>query len=225
MPVSSSIVSDADRQQIALAITAAEQKTSAEICPAVAVASGRYDRAEDILGFWLALLTMAILWFVWPPLAPASDSWHETSPTLHLLVYLVAMVVAFIAGAVLGSYFKPIRSLFTPRREMTAEVLLRASSLFFDRRLHRTAGRTGILVFASLYERQAVILADDKVVSAIGQATLDQWCQEFTASLRTASLQTAFCQMIDKIGSRLAEPLPRTADDNNEISDALVVIE
>lgn len=225
MPSESNLVSVADRQAIAAAVSAAEQKTSAEICPAVASASGRYDRAEDMIGLWLSLLTLAILWFTWPPVAAAPDSWGGSSPVLHLLGYALAMIVAFIVGAMLASKFTVLRLLCTSRQEMTDEVRRRASGVFFDRRIHRTTGSTGILLFASLYERQALVLVDQQVLEAVGQATLDRWCREFTAALRTQSLAPAFSTTISQIGVELGSKLPRQAGDVNEIADALVVLE
>ena len=44
--------SDEQRRAVAQAVAEAEGKTSAEIVPVVATASGRYDRAEDIVGLW-----------------------------------------------------------------------------------------------------------------------------------------------------------------------------
>jgi uncharacterized membrane protein len=38
------------------AIAQAESRTSAEIVPVVITASGRYDRPEDMVGLWLALV-------------------------------------------------------------------------------------------------------------------------------------------------------------------------
>ena len=49
-----------DRQQVAAAVAAAESQTSAEIVPVIAAASGRYDRAEDLVGLWTAVALMAL---------------------------------------------------------------------------------------------------------------------------------------------------------------------
>jgi uncharacterized membrane protein len=44
------------RKQVAQAVVEAEANTSCEIVPVVATVSGRYDRPEDIIGLWLAVI-------------------------------------------------------------------------------------------------------------------------------------------------------------------------
>ena len=50
MQRASELFNDEQRATIDQAVADAESKTSAEIVPVVATASGRYDRAEDIVG-------------------------------------------------------------------------------------------------------------------------------------------------------------------------------
>ena len=61
----SQLFSISDRQQIEQAVAEAESHTSAEIVAAVAGASGRYDRPEDIIGLWTGLVAMGVTWFLW----------------------------------------------------------------------------------------------------------------------------------------------------------------
>ena len=53
-----------EKQAIEAAVTRAEARTSAEIVPAVATASGRYDRPEDIAGLWLGALCLIAAWLL-----------------------------------------------------------------------------------------------------------------------------------------------------------------
>ena len=48
---------------------------------------------------------------------------------------------------------------------------------------------------------------------------------DLTRDLRQGDLTVAFCAVIKKLGDLLAEPLPREAGDENELSDALVTLE
>ncbi len=50
------------RKHIEKAVVEAEAKTSCEIVPVVATASGRYDRPEDMIGLWMAIFAAITVW-------------------------------------------------------------------------------------------------------------------------------------------------------------------
>jgi putative membrane protein len=214
-----------DRQQVSQAVAAAESRTSAEIVAAVAGASGRYDRPEDMIGLWTAVVVMGVTWALWSVEIPEQGSWDETWPILPLVALVVAVVLGFIAGAVVGSRVGWLRRLFTPRRQMREEVWARARQVFYDRRVSRTVGRSGVLLYVSLYERMAAIVADETVLEKLGQGGIDELCNELTTRLRQGSPTAAFCSTIAAAGQRLAPILPRAADDVNELGDALVLLD
>ena len=58
------LLSDSERLSVNQAISAAERRTAAEIVPAVARASGRYDRPEDIVGLWIGILACGVTYLV-----------------------------------------------------------------------------------------------------------------------------------------------------------------
>jgi putative membrane protein len=214
-----------DRQQVSQAVAAAESHTSAEIVAAVAGASGRYDRPEDMVGLWTALVAMGATWALWSVEIPEQGSWDETWPILQFVALALAVVLGFIAGAVVGSRVGWLRRLFTPRRQMREEVCARAREVFYDRRVSRTVGRSGVLLYVSLYERMAAVVADDAVLEKLGQGAIDELCSELTTRLRRESPTAAFCAAIAAAGQRLAPLLPRAADDVNELGDALVLLD
>lgn len=213
-----------DKKRINDAVAAAESKTSAEIVPVVAAVSGRYDRPEDIVGLWVAVLALAVTWYFLPEHARPGD-WGAMPAWAHLLLLALSVVVGFIVGAVLGAHVNPLRHLFTPSQQMRDEVLLRSRQVFFDSRVHHTAGRTGILIYVSLFERMAAVLADDAVVEKLGQATLDEMRDHLTASLSRQSLAAAISGAIVATAPKLADVLPRAEGDVNELPDALVFLE
>lgn len=217
--------SSEDHQRVTQAVVEAETKTSAEICPVVAAVSGRYDRAEDIIGLWGALIVLGVLWFYWPPVPHEPHAWGEMSPALQLVIYVVAMVAGFILSAFFGSRVSSLRRLFTPRQQIQDEVLQRAQAVFFDKRIHHTDSASGVLIYISLDEHQAAILADRNVLQAVGQEVIERWRNELTAALRRSSVTDSLCQVIGQIGDSLATPLPRLSSDVNELADALVVLD
>jgi putative membrane protein len=104
---------------------------------------------------------------------------------------VVALVLGFLIGAVIGSRAGWLRRLFTPRQQMQEEVQARAREIFFDQRVHHTQGATGLLIYVSLYERLALVLGDKVVLEVLGQAKLDQLCQQLTEDLVRNDCATA----------------------------------
>ena len=225
MQHASSLFSTADRQRINEAIQAAEALTSAEIVPVVATASGRYDRAEDLVGLWLGVL-LVIAVSVFSPAAVAEPGSWDSHPLLWQTSKLVAVLLGgFLVGAVLGSRIGWLRRLFTPVPHLRDEVNQRARSVFFDNRVHHTQAGGGLLIYISLFEQIAVIQADQQVLEALGQSPLDELCRSLTHQLRNNQPTEALCQTIRAAGERLKPALPRAQDDVNELQDSLVTID
>ena len=214
-----------DRERINQAVAAAELTTSAEIVPAVAGSSGRYDRPEDIVGLWFAVAGLAGVWLALPKAAAEHGSWGHMSETAKLGCMILAVIAGFVAGAGIGSRVGWLRRLFTPSQQLRDEVLLRARQVFFDQRVHHTAGSSGILIYVSLFERMAAVLADQAIVEKLGQAALDELCVRLTGQLRGQDPTAAICETVRAAGERLAAVLPRALDDVNELPNALVVID
>lgn len=225
MKPASRLFNDEQRQRINQAVAEAESKTSAEIVPVVATASGRYDRPEDIVGLWLGVVGLIAAWWVLPAPAAESGSWGGLPAWARLACFAAAVVAGFVVGAVVAGRVGWLRRLFTPRAQMREEVEASARQGFFDSRVHRTAGATGLLAYVSLYERMAVIIADQAIVDGLGQPALDELCRQLTEGLRTAGPTEALCEAIRAAGDRLAGVLPRTEDDVNELPDGLVTID
>lgn len=218
-------ISDADRERVNRAVRDAESVTSAELVPVVAQCSGRYDRAEDVVGLWGGLLALAVVWLMLPSAVADSGSWGHPSPGGQLVALLAAVVAGFLVGAILASRLPGLRRPFTPHRQMAEEVLLRARSVFYDQRVHHTAAGSGLLLYVSLYERMAAVIADQSVLEKLGQDQIDSLCQELTQQLQHRTPVDALCATLEVAGQRLRTVLPRSEDDVNELADALVVVE
>ena len=225
MKRASDLFNEAKREQVEQAVIEAEAKTSCEIVPVVATASGRYDRAEDLIGLWLAVLVASGIWLIFPKQLSESGSWSGLSVYAGLLIMVAGVAVAFIAGAVMGSRIGWLRRMFVPRKEMQDEVNARARAVFFDQRVHHTKDATGLLVYVSLFERMAVVLGDQEVIDSLGQSSLEQLCQLLTESLRQGDAADAICNVIAEAENQLSGPLPRGDEDANELQNALVLIE
>lgn len=225
MQRASDFLNEEQRRRVAQAVADAEAKTSCEIVPVVATASGRYDRPEDMFGLWMATLAAITVWLVFPRQSDTSGSWDGVPVYVGLLTMVASVVLAFIAGAVAGSRIGWLRRLLTPRNQMLDEVSARAREIFFDKRVHHTSDATGLLIYVSLFEHMAVVLGDQEILNKLGQEPLDRLCQQLTEGLHQEDATAAICNVIAEAGNQLSNPLPRAEGDVNELQDTLILID
>lgn len=227
MQSASRVFSESDRLRLNTSVRLAELRTSAEIVPVVAAVSGRYDRAEDLIGLWLGVLLMLAMSVFWPSPVASTDSgsWGPDPALMHTVRLTASVVAGFLVGAFIGARVSWLRRLFTPARQMADEVQRAAQAVFFDQRIHHTQSGGGLLIYLSLFEHTAVILADRQIVAALGQPVLDELCRSLTQQIRKGNLTEAICQTIQAAGNKLSVVMPREQEDVNELADALVVID
>lgn len=218
------LFSNADKDQIAAAVRKAEEKTSAEIVPVVATASGRYDRAEDLVGLLTGLLLLAVGW-LGCPMFHATGPWGEGGSGNGLVMAVFTVIVGFVAGAALASRVTFLRLFFLSHREMDEEVRRAAQSVFMSSRIRRTKGGTGVLLYVSLFERQVVVLPDDTICETLPKLDWNGACETIVDGMKRGRPTEALVQAIDECGDLLAEDFPHASDDIDELSNELVIID
>ena len=65
------------QKAVSSAVSEAEAKTSGEIVPVIATASGRYDRAEDIFGLLIAMISLAVVWLTFQEIGIPVGTWES----------------------------------------------------------------------------------------------------------------------------------------------------
>jgi putative membrane protein len=217
--------SASDHRQVAEAVATAERRTSAEIVPVIAAASGRYDRAEDLVGLWTAVIALVCVATVWNVEFPEPDGWDEPSRVAQTLALAATVVIGFFAGAAIATRVSSLRRLFVSHAQRRDETWARAVQVFHDRRISRTATRSGLLIYVSLFERTAAIVADEAVLRELGQAELDELCRQLVERLKQGQPIAALTASIGAAGESLAAHFPPSTPRANELSDALVVLD
>lgn len=199
---------DGDRIRIREAVAKAEAKTSGEIFTVVAEASDDYRFIPILWAMLIALIVPLPLIFL--TLLPAS---------LIFLVQLLFFVV--LALALSHPSVKP--HVVPPSVKQDAARVL-AVQQFLAHGLHTTEQRTGVLIFVSLAERHAEIIADAgisaKVDGAVWQAAMDKLVGE----IRVGGLADGLIAAIESTGDVLAKHFPRGPRDRNELPDGLVLL-
>jgi len=224
MKKASQYFTDEEKKEITDAVLKAESLTSAEIVPVAATCSGRYDRAEDIIGVFFGIIAMIVVWSIAPnPDAEIAGSWGDSPVALFLALSVIG---GFIIGAVIGSRIGWLRKLFTPRSELSVSVKDRAALTFFDQRIHHTSSESGLLFYVSFFERQAVVMGDEKVEKELGSEAIESLCSKFTQSLSNdVRPAEAMIAVINEAGELLSEVLPQSDTEQNELAEALVCID
>jgi putative membrane protein len=187
----------------------------------VATESGRYDRAEAIVGIAMAVLGLYAAHLAAGMAVAAASPWDIASASLRW--QLVGVVGGFVAGNVLGSYLHPLRRVAVREREMAEEVSRAAAHVFWRRRLSRSRARAGVLVYLSLFERRMVVLADERAHRILGQEGLDAIRDVGIGRLRVAERSGALTAAVAAAADRLAPELPADDGDADELANELLV--
>lgn len=99
------------------------------------------------------------------------------------------------------------------------EVLDRASEVFAELKMHKTAMRNGVLVYIALEDKKLAILGDaginTKVPSDFWDGIKNQMVEKFKAGQVTEGISEA----VLKVGESLKAYFPYQKDDTNELPD------
>jgi uncharacterized membrane protein len=99
----------------------------------------------------------------------------------------------------------------------------RAARHAFDRLgIANTQRRNGVLVFVAPRRRRLVVLADVAIDAALGTAFCETVVAAIAERFRTGDLTGGLVHGIEVIATQLAVHFPRSAEDRNELPDAVV---
>ena len=219
-------MSDADHDKVSAAIAAAEAKSNGEI---VAVATPLSDAYHDVALHWALVPLFAVLaWAAWRP--TALTWWYEfllggwtPEPTLSQLLTLLMFFAALkFTVALLILKYMPLRLALTPGATKHRRVRRRAVTVFRAAAERRTEGRTGILIYLSMGERRAEIVADEAILKVTDEHTWGEAMAALLVEVRAGRPADGIVAAIERVGAVLAEHFPRSEGDVNEIPDKLI---
>ncbi len=197
-----------DRERIAGAIRTAEAGTSGEIVCVLA------RRSADATGLPIFIAAVAALALPWLLVAVTE------MPVERILLY---QILAFCAVAVL-LYLPPLRVALIPRAARRALAHRAAMQQFVQRGIARKQNRCGILIFVSLAERYARIVADEGIAARVPQAQWQQAVDALIVHMRDGRIADGFVTAIELCGKELAAHFPRTQASRDELPDRIYLI-
>lgn len=207
-------ISAEDHDRIAEAIRTAELKTDGEIYCVVA-------RASDGYFFPAAFTTTIGLFIAGLAVAYGLEAWWLSIRLPH---FLLAQLLAFASVLALLWLLPSLRIHFVPRRLRYLAAHANAVKQFLARNVHRTSARTGVLIFVSIAEHYAEVVADSGIDAKVGQHVWDGVVRDLTGHAGDDRLADGFAKAIGTVGAVLAEHFPVTEGDANEFDDHLVEI-
>jgi putative membrane protein len=217
---------DDDREKVSAAIEAAEAQTSGEI---VVVATPISDAYHDVALHWALVPLFAVLaWAAWRPTALVwwydflFGGWSPDPTMSELLTLLMVFAALKFTVALLILKWMPLRLLLTPPATKHRRVRRRAIAIFQAAAAGRTTGKTGILIYLSVAERRAEIVADEAIHKLTDEHTWGEAMHALIEQVRAGRPADGIVAAIGRVGMVLAEHFPRSADDQNEIPDKLI---
>ncbi|WP_273792829.1 TPM domain-containing protein [Brucella anthropi] len=206
------LIGAGDHARIAEAIRKAEAETSGEIYAVLARSSDDYFFAAGFVATCGILIASVVAAFL------AHWYWFD----IRLPMFGLAVLAAFLTAMLVLWFFPAIRMLLVPRRIRYKRAHLNALQQFLARNVHITEHRTGILLFVSMAEHYAEVIADAGIHARVEQ---DEWNAIVATLIHHASraqVAEGFVLAIGQAGLLLEKHFPAGPENANELDDHLI---
>ena len=219
---------EAQHKIVSSAVADAELTTSGEI---VTVLADRSDGYTDIALWWAAAVSftaMSIFAVVPDPLLGLIDSalggWtHDWTQGAVLTIALSVGILGFF-GALLLQLWQPLKFWLVPAavsRNRVRETAIRHFKVGAERRTH---GRTGVLLYLSMREHRAEIVADEPIAQQVDAEVWGVAMADMLGEISQGRLAEGLAAGVRDVGAVLAQHFPRADDDQNELPDRLIEV-
>ena len=220
---------DADgHRTVTDAVAAAELETSGEI---VTVIGDRSDDYNDIALLWAiaaAFTAMSVL-ALFPEvflglIAALMGGWtHEWPPGELFGIATAGGLAKFAAGWAI-QLWQPLKFALVPGPVKSARVHAKAVKLFKVGAERRTHGRTGVLIYLSMREHRAEIVADQPIAEKVPADVWGEAMADMLAEIRKGCVAEGMAAGVRDVGRVLSGHFPRAEDDRNELPDRLIEV-
>lgn len=196
---------DATSDALTNCVREIEKATDVELVLIVRARSGVYRQADYLFAAIISFL--GLLFLLYSPF-----EFHH---------YWVAIDVAllFVIGAYVSARSNAIRRRLTTTRFRETAVRTQAAAMFYEAGIANTSSEMGLLVYLSLFERRLELIADRGVLKGVPALEWNQIMFELHEIGRKPEPETLQAGLA-KLGSLLAQHLPATGENPNELPDA-----
>jgi putative membrane protein len=196
-----------DHAAVSAAICEAEKHTCGQIVCVLAHSSSAYGYISIL---WASVLALVTPW-------PLIDFTHWSVQR----IFLIQLVVFMVAGLIFS--YLPLRISLVPSAIRRARAHRAALEQFVVRGVSRTKNRSGVLIFVSLAEHYARIVADEGIAKKVHLAEWQAAIDALTAHMRDGRIAAGFTAAIERCGAVLAAHAPPDGSPN-ELPDRLYVV-
>lgn len=181
-----------------------ENATDAEVVIVVRARSGSYRQADYLFGALVAFAGLFFLLFL----------------PVNFHAYWVPLDIAglFLLGTYLGSWSNTLRRLLTTDKFRKAAARTGAAAMFYEAGIANTNAEMGVLIYLSLLERRLELIADRGVLKAVPALAWNQRLAELHQVGKHPDPEN-FLKALRSLGALLAEHLPATGENPNELPD------
>lgn len=210
------------------AVTAAEAQTSGEI---VTVLAERSDGYTDVALLWAigAAFTAMSVFAAFPlPFLNAWDAvfggWGHQWTTGEMASMVIALGLLKFLAVLLVQQWQPVKFALIPGPTKTIRVHNQAVRQFKVGADRRTTGRTGVMIYLSMAEHRAEIVADEAIAAKVSADVWGEAMDDMLSHIRKGRIAEGLAVGIRDVGFLLAEHFPRGSEDVNELPDRLIEV-
>jgi putative membrane protein len=218
----------AGHKLVSEAVTAAESATSGEI---VTVLAQRSDGYTDVALLWAigAAFTAMSVFAAFPlPFLNAWDAvfggWGHQWTTGELASMVIALGLLKFLAVLLVQQWQPLKFALIPGPTKTIRVHNQAVRQFKVGADRRTTGRTGVMIYLSMAEHRAEIIADEAIAAKVSAEVWGEAMGDMLSHIRKGHIAEGLAVGIRDVGFVLAEHFPRGEEDVNELPDRLIEV-
>ena len=220
-------ISEADIDRVTQAVTDAEARSDAEIATIVSERSDNYNDVPLIWAALAALLALAV-YAAFPDcyialLDRITGGWHIWTVREWMTIMVFATAIKFLATRYIVAWW-PLRMAFTPGKTKTRRVRNRAIALFKASTERRTHSRTGVLIYLSLAEHRAEIVADEAIVAKVSPDAWGAAMAVLIDHLKAGKPGEGMAAAVAAIGDVLAEHFPHSGTDPDEMPNRMIYL-
>ena len=205
-------MTEADHALVTAAVADAEHHTSGEI---VTIVTDLSDHYEDIGIAWasgvafVALAAYATFPDVYMGLINRlTGGWGHEYTTNEYVALLLTVVALKWVGTWLILKWMPLRLFLTPKATKLGRVRNHAISLFKVGTESKTVGRTGVLLYLSMLEHRAEIVADEAIASKVAPEVWGDAMVALLDHVKAGNPGQGVAAAVAQMGVVLAEHFP-----------------
>jgi putative membrane protein len=221
-------LSEAEHAQVSAAVAAAEAHCAGEI---VTVLAEQSDGYSDIQLAWAILIgTMALAVYALIPdfylgwIERIFGGWnHQWTSREVLSLALTGFILKFL-GTWAVQFWRPLKFFLIPgpvKRMRVRDAAVRHFKVGAERRTH---GRTGVLIYLSMREHRAEIVADEAIARLVSAEVWGEAMADMLKDIRRGRIADGLAAGVADVGAVLAQHFPRAEDDQNELPDRLIEV-